>query len=165
MGLSVVIHPSYSLTLRNSPLVLEGPVLGQSVLSTSVNINIRLIVTSSPHPISPPHLYPGRRTKFFWLVNILPEVTERACILLLQETEDDHTHHQFSVSVVHLCLIWERSKLVLPSIISLHHHEPLRSLNASNPSAMLGFIFQNSKSGRKVRPASWKIKNTFSKCH
>lgn len=57
-----------SLLLSNPKeptLVFDAPALGQSVLFTFVNSNLRLIITSSPHPSSALSLYPGRRTELF----------------------------------------------------------------------------------------------------
>lgn len=78
-----LVDGALSSLLPNNPkeptLVFDGPALGQSVLFTFVNSNIRLIITSSPHPSSAPSLYLGRRTELFWVANILSEVRERAC--------------------------------------------------------------------------------------
>ena len=58
---TLISHPSCSITLKNSHLILDGSNLGQPVLFPFVNINIRLIITSSPHPSSAPTSLPWKK--------------------------------------------------------------------------------------------------------
>lgn len=160
-----------SLLLSNPKeptLVFDAPALGQSVLFTFVNSNIRLIITSSPHPSSALSLYPGRRTELFWVANILSEVREGACTCYERK-------QQMTTHIARLVTVW----LTYAQFEKGTNWFPLQSSPSitislgdsymqTMPLLCLVLSLRTANGGKKVEKFLWQLrnkKNIFSKCH